>query len=78
MLERATPLELLTLVARVFGGGPGSVNRHRHVRGLSGVDTARVVSTDGRDFPVQLDGDFIGEIGELHYGVAPRSLTVVS
>jgi hypothetical protein len=37
-----------------------------------------VSSVDGRPFPVQVDGDFIGQFEEIAYGVAPRALAVVS
>ena len=37
-----------------------------------------VSSTDERAFPVQVDGDYIGDFEELELGVAPQALTVVA
>jgi hypothetical protein len=53
------------------------VQRHRQVQGYAGIDYAHVVATEGT-FPLQVDGDFIGEFEEASYGVVPRALTVVS
>jgi hypothetical protein len=36
------------------------------------------VSTAEQPFPLQVDGDFVGEFDEAAYEVAPLSLTVVS
>jgi diacylglycerol kinase family enzyme len=77
-LRRATVLEIPTLIARVFSGRPEVVARHRQIDTAPGVTGARVVSTDGRPFPVEVDGDYVGEFQELEYGIAPRSLVAVS
>jgi diacylglycerol kinase family enzyme len=37
-----------------------------------------VWSTDGRPLPVQVDGDYIGELPEVEFSVQPRGLTVVA
>ena len=42
-----------------------------------GIDYARVVATEGT-FPLQVDGDYIGQYEEASYGVVPRALTVVA
>ena len=78
LLRRATVLELPTLLPRVFSGRPERVTRHRHVAALRDVESAVVSTLDGRAFPVQVDGDFIGELESVRYSVAPRALTVVS
>jgi diacylglycerol kinase family enzyme len=77
-LRRATVLELPTLIPRVLSGRPGSVLRHRQVESFPGVESARVESVDDRPFPVQVDGDFIGEFHEIDYGVVPQGLLAVS
>ena len=78
VLRRATALELATLLPRVFSGRPDKVARHRQVDAFRDVEDAVVATTDGRPFPVQVDGDFIGEFESVRYSVAPRALTVVS
>ena len=42
------------------------------------MERFRVVTSDERPFPLQVDGDFVGEFTEAEYEAAPASLTVVS
>jgi diacylglycerol kinase family enzyme len=77
VLERASAVDMPTLIPRLFSARSRTVQRHRQVEGFAGVDYARVVSTDGA-FPLQVDGDYIGEFEEASYGVVPRALSVVS
>jgi diacylglycerol kinase family enzyme len=77
-LKRATVLELPTLIPRLFSGRARTVIRHRQVEGLSGVREARVEALGDRPFPVQVDGDYIGEFDTVEYGVVPRGLLAVS
>ena len=37
-----------------------------------------VRSVDGRPLPLQVDGDFIGEVDEARYSIKPRALNVVA
>ena len=46
--------------------------------GFARIAHARVVSTDGRPFPLQVDGDFVGEFTEVEFGVKPGGLLAVS
>ncbi|HEY0631037.1 MAG TPA: hypothetical protein VGC98_03195, partial [Thermoleophilaceae bacterium] len=78
VLKRATVLEMPTLIPRVFSGRPTSVLRHRQVEGFEPQERFRVVSTGEQPFPLQVDGDFVGEFDEAAYEIAPLSLTVVS
>jgi diacylglycerol kinase family enzyme len=77
-LKRATLLEVPTLIPRLFSGRARAVQRHRQVQGLSDVTEARVESVDERSFPLQVDGDYIGEFDEVEYGVLPRGLVAVA
>jgi diacylglycerol kinase family enzyme len=77
VLERASALDMPTLIPRLFSARARTVQRHRQVAGFEGIDYARVVSTDG-PFPLQVDGDYIGEFEEAAYGIAPHALTVVA
>jgi diacylglycerol kinase family enzyme len=78
VLKRATLFEMPTLIPRVFSGRPESMLRHRQVQGFEPLTRFRVVTTDDRAFPLQVDGDFVGEFTEAAYEAAPASLTVVS
>ena len=78
VLRNATPFELPTLIPRLLSGKDGAVARHRQVVSLPFLDTARVESTDGTPFPVQVDGDFIGEHESAEYRSVPRALMAVS
>jgi diacylglycerol kinase family enzyme len=77
VLERASALDMPTLIPRLFSARSRTVQRHRQVEGFNHIDYARVVATEGT-FPLQVDGDFIGDFEEVSYGVAPRALSVVS
>jgi diacylglycerol kinase family enzyme len=65
VLERATLLELPTL-------------RHRQVQSLPELDAFSVEASDERPFPVQVDGDYIGEFERVEYGAAPGALVAVA
>jgi diacylglycerol kinase family enzyme len=78
VLKRATVLEMPTLIPRVFSGRAASVLRHRQVQGFDPLTHFRVVAAGDQPFPLQVDGDFVGEFTEAEYEAAPRSLSVVS
>ena len=77
VLERATPLDMPTVLFRALAKRPRIVN-HRRVSSYSGVDAVTVRSADGRPVPVQVDGDYIGEVDVAEFSVRPRALRVVS
>lgn len=78
VLRRATLLELPTLIPRLFSARASTVQRHRQVSGLTDVHSARVTAIDGRPFPVQVDGDYLGDFDEVEYGMTPRGLLAVA
>ena len=78
VLRSATPLELPTLIPRLLSGRPGSVLRHRQVESLGTLDGLRVEAIEDEPFPLQVDGDYVGESKELEYAVAPRALVAVA
>jgi diacylglycerol kinase family enzyme len=55
-----------------------SVVGHRQVRSFTGVDGLRCVSADGRAIPLHVDGDHIGDVTEVVYGIWPGALSVVA
>jgi diacylglycerol kinase family enzyme len=76
-LKRATPLEVPTVIARIFSGRAETVARHRQIESLGPMDRARVESADGRPFPLQVDGDYVGSFQAVEYGVVPHGLAAV-
>jgi diacylglycerol kinase family enzyme len=78
MLKRATPFELPTVIPRLFSGRASTVQRHRQIDGIAAVAEARVSSVDGTPFPLEVDGDYLGERDEVRFGVTPGGLAVVS
>jgi diacylglycerol kinase family enzyme len=72
-----------TLIPRLFSEQRPAA-RHRQIEHFEGVTRAQVASAsetrDGviRPFPVQVDGDYIGEKTRLELGVSPGALTIVA
>jgi diacylglycerol kinase family enzyme len=52
--------------------------RHRQVHPFSGLERMRVRTLDDRPLPVQVDGDYIGEVQAAEFGVLPGGLVVLS
>jgi diacylglycerol kinase family enzyme len=77
VLDRARPIDVPTIIARSLSSH-FKVSRHRHVHPFSGLQELRVRSLDERPLPLQVDGDFIGEVQEAAFGVTPNGLAVVS
>jgi diacylglycerol kinase family enzyme len=78
VLKRATPLEMPTLIPRILSGRPGAVARHRQIESLQDLQGIRIESADGGAFPLQLDGDYIGDFEDVEFSVKPAGLSVVS
>jgi diacylglycerol kinase family enzyme len=77
VLHRATPLGMPFIGWRALSPR-ARVVRHRQVTGFSEVAELTVRSADGRPLPLQVDGDYIGEVTEARYSVLPDSLNVVA
>jgi diacylglycerol kinase family enzyme len=83
LLKRAKQRDMLPIAARVLSKRL-HVSRHRQIDEFDDVRKASVrsISTDQdgvpRPFPVQVDGDYIGEYTELDFSVEPGALTVVA
>jgi diacylglycerol kinase family enzyme len=78
VLRRATALELPTLVPRLLSGREQTVLRHRQISSLPRIDGARIEAIDDRPFPMQVDGDYIGQYESVDYAAAPGALVAVS
>ena len=77
VLERARPTDVPTIIWRALSKR-ARVTEHRHVHPFSGVRELTLRSLDDRPLPLQVDGDYIGEVSEATFGVTPRGITVVS
>jgi diacylglycerol kinase family enzyme len=83
VLKRAAQRDMPTLIPRLFSEKHAAAG-HRQIEHFEGVTAAGIVSVseakDGtpRPFPVQVDGDYIGEKTELALRVAPGMLTVIA
>ena len=83
VLERATQRDMPTLIARLFSERRTAAS-HRRIEQFSAVREATISSLsetkDGivRPFPVQVDGDYIGERTEVEIKAEPGALTIVA
>ena len=83
MLRRAAQRDVPTIAARVLMKSMRTP-LHRQIEHFDGITQCRVesVSKDPqgriRPFPVQVDGDYIGDHGELDVRIEPASLAVVA
>jgi diacylglycerol kinase family enzyme len=83
MLRRAAQRDVPTIAARVLTKRMRTP-AHRQIDHFDGVTECRVesISEDPegriRQFPVQVDGDYIGDHGELDVSIEPSALAIVA
>jgi diacylglycerol kinase family enzyme len=77
VLERASPLDMPTVVWRVFSTRAHVVDHHR-VTGFEDLDGLVVRSLDERPLPLQVDGDHVDDVPEARFGLIRRHITVVA
>jgi diacylglycerol kinase family enzyme len=77
VLERASPVDMPTVVWRVFSKRAHVVDHHR-VSGFEDLEGLVVRSLDDRPLPLQVDGDHVDDVPEARYGLKRRHITVVS
>jgi diacylglycerol kinase family enzyme len=83
MLRRAAQRDVPMIAARVLASGLRA-SEHRQIEHFEGVTEFRIesISRDHegliRPFPIQVDGDYIGDHGELEVGIRPGALTIVA
>jgi diacylglycerol kinase family enzyme len=83
VLRRAAQRDAPTIAARVLSERLLAV-RHRQITHFEGIGEGRIesISKDSegraRSFPLQVDGDYIGDCTELELGIDPRALTLVA
>jgi len=76
VLHRASPLDMPTFIARLFLGP--SLTGHRRVTGFTDASDLRVRSRDGRPVPLEVDGDWLGDVTEADFGITPGGLSVIA
>jgi diacylglycerol kinase family enzyme len=77
VLERASPIDMPTVIWRVFSRRSRVLGHHR-ISGLSDLEHLEVRSADGRPIALQVDGDHVDDVTEARFGLRRRHLTVVS
>lgn len=77
VLRTSRPTVMPTVMFRLLSLR-ARVTRHRQVDAFSGARTVTARSVDGRPVAVHVDGDYIGDVTEATYTVAPGALTVVA
>jgi diacylglycerol kinase family enzyme len=77
VLHRAAPMDMPSIAWRAFSGR-ARMTGHRHVSSFPELTELIVQSADGRLLPLQVDGDYIGEVAEARYSILPRALHIVS
>lgn len=77
VLRRASPLDMPTVTWRALSAR-ARILKHRSVEGFAGVTQATIRSLDERSLPLQVDGDYLGELPEIAVRVDPGALHVVS
>jgi diacylglycerol kinase family enzyme len=77
VLQRGALRDVPMLLLRSLAGA-GRVSAHRQVSAFTTGDAVVVASADGHRLPLQLDGDYIGEVSEARFTIRPAALRVVA
>jgi diacylglycerol kinase family enzyme len=77
VLHRATLMDMPSITWRAFSGR-ARMTGHRQVSSFPELTELTVQSADGRPLPLQVDGDYIGEVTEARYSILPQALHIVS
>jgi diacylglycerol kinase family enzyme len=77
VLRRASPLDMPTVTWRALSPR-ARILKHRRVEGFAAVREVTIRSLDERPLPLQVDGDYLGELPEIAVRVDPSALRVVA
>lgn len=77
VLRRGSPLDVPSLMLRALTRSRG-VAGHRQVSTFTTATEVIVESADGRPLPLQLDGDYVGEVRRARFSVLPAALRVLA
>jgi len=77
VLRSASLPSMLSIVCRAFSSR-ARVAGNRQVSPLRDLHELTVRSADERPLPLQVDGDYLGEVTEARYSIMPNALNVIS
>lgn len=77
VLRRARPIDMPFIAWRAFSKR-ARLTRHRQIAALAPATELTVRTADGEPLPLQVDGDYLGEVAEARYSIMPRALNVVA
>jgi diacylglycerol kinase family enzyme len=77
VLRRARPIDMPFIAFRAFSRR-ARLARHRQITTLPPTTELTVRTADDRPLPLQVDGDYIGEVNEARYSILPKSLAVAA
>jgi diacylglycerol kinase family enzyme len=77
VLMRASPIDIPTITWRALSRR-ARLAKHRRVHPFSELTGLSVSSADARALPLQVDGDYIGEVNEARFEVKPGAMLVVA
>ncbi len=77
VLRRAGPLAMPSIGVRALSRH-AQVTHHRYITAIEGLTELTVRSSDGRPLPLQVDGDYLGEVAEASYSIMASALSVVA
>lgn len=77
LLTRARLTDMPSIAFRAFTP-KGSVLEAKAAQGFDGAGEVVARSADGSAIPLQVDGDYLGDVTEARFSVAPGHLTVVA
>lgn len=77
VLHSATLLSMPSVAFRAFSKR-ARVTNHRQISPIADFTEMTVRSSDGRTLPLQVDGDYLGEVTEARYSIMRGALTIVS
>ena len=77
VLRRASPVDIPTMLFRGLSRH-AQFTRHRQVEAFTASEGIEVRSLDGRPLPLEVDGDYVGDVSAASIRVQPRALRVVA
>ncbi|HTD08455.1 MAG TPA: diacylglycerol kinase family protein [Solirubrobacteraceae bacterium] len=77
VLHRASLPAMFSIAWRAFSPR-ARVTGNRQISGLSNMSELTVRSADGRPLPLQVDGDYLGDVSEARYSILAQALNIVA